>query len=336
MKTPVIMLLIICLHLAILAGPVSAQSPPKKISVATWNLEWFFDNDKRDNGKGLPQELSAPSRDEWEWKLKKVADAVAEMKPTILALQEVEDRDVVWDLCKALKERNLNYRYAFVGGYEFATEQDVAIIYEQGCCVEYGRKEQTMDMYKTKKYYNLGKHMFARFQWGTGEEMQELLVYNVHMRASADREEIRKRQCRLVREWAQDSILAGENVVVLGDFNTEHNAGMVVAGSDIEIMKGSMTETKGDDLFDLNEQLPDNERETHMIGKQFDRILASATTLADNPGKTDLVFSKIVCRKDLVVVGEKDKDHYNRYYDIPQSERDISDHYPVMAEFLFK
>jgi hypothetical protein len=56
----------------------------------------------------------------------------------------------------------------------------------------------------------------------------------------------------------------------------------------------------------------------------------------DAADRVDLVFSRIITRQDLVVVGEQDKDHFNVFYQITQTERDISDHYPVMAEFLFK
>jgi hypothetical protein len=39
-------------------------------------------------------------------------------------------------------------------------------------------------------------------------------------------------------------------------------------------------------------------------------------------------------RKDLCIRGKgADEDHWNKYYEIPQSERDVSDHYPIVAEF---
>lgn len=316
---------------------LQAQELPKAITVATWNLEWFFDNDTSDNAKGLPQDLSAPSKAEWEWKLGKVANVIGELQPTIIALQEVEDREAVFALCKKIQQtHNIRYRYAFVGGYEFATEQDVAFLYQDRCIIEYGRKEQTGDMYDTKEFYNLGKHMFARFQWGEGESRQELLIFNVHLRASPDKEAIRKKQCELVRYWAEEAITDGENVMVLGDFNTVHGAGVIVAGSDVEVIKGSTTESREDDLYDLNEQLPSSSRDTHIAGRQFDRIFVSDAVVRNEKRKKDMVFSRIICRKDLVVVGEKDRNRFNGIYKIPQRERDISDHYPVIAEFLFK
>jgi hypothetical protein len=42
-------------------------------------------------------------------------------------------------------------------------------------------------------------------------------------------------------------------------------------------------------------------------------------------------------RQDLSVRGkQQDKDHWNIYYTIPQDERDVSDHFPLVAEFEFK
>lgn len=317
--------------------PTKGQELPKAITVATWNLEWFFDNVTNDNADGLPTDLSAPSKAEWEWKLGKVANVIGELHPTIIALQEVEDREAVFELCKKIQQtHNLRYRYAFVGGYEFATEQDVAILYLDRCIVEYGRKEQTGDMYDTKEFYNLGKHMFARFQWGEGESRQELLIFNVHLRASAEREDIRKRQCGLVRHWIEDAIANGENVMVLGDFNTEHGAGNAPGDSDVAVMMGEATPDRDDDLVDLNTQLPVAGRDTHITGKQFDRIFVSDSVIDNEKRTKDLVFSRIICRKDLVVVGEKDRNRFDGIYKIPQHERDVSDHYPVIAEFLFK
>ena len=34
-----------------------------------------------------------------------------------------------------------------------------------------------------------------------------------------------------------------------------------------------------------------------------------------------------------MIRGKQDEDHYNIYYEIDESEQDISDHYPVVATF---
>ncbi len=74
-----------------------------------------------------------------------------------------------------------------------------------------------------------------------------------------------------------------------------------------------------------------------MIGKQFDRILVSPSLQKDDNKKRDLIFDSIRSAKDLVVRGDKaDTEHRDIYYKIPQSERDISDHYPLIARFKTK
>ncbi len=72
---------------------------------------------------------------------------IGELQPTIMCLQEVENRDVVFQLVREIEENhNLKYRQAFIDGFDFGTEQDVAIIYRDGL-VEYSRREQTPAMY---------------------------------------------------------------------------------------------------------------------------------------------------------------------------------------------
>lgn len=73
-----------------------------------------------------------------------------------------------------------------------------------------------------------------------------------------------------------------------------------------------------------------------MIGTEFDHILISPELLHDSDNQSDLSFRSIERRKDLVLRGKQDKDHYNIFYEIEENERDISDHYPVIATFEIK
>jgi endonuclease/exonuclease/phosphatase family metal-dependent hydrolase len=329
--------LLCCLGLLGLSFSVArADERPESIRIATWNVEWFYDDFKTDNKADLAKQNSAPSKEEWEWKLNEVARVISELQPTILALQEVENRDVIFKLTKVLEEKyQLKYRYAFIDGFDFGTEQDVAILYQSGL-VEFSRREQNQEMFASKDYYNLGKHLIGRFEWGSGNEKESLLLLTTHFRATPEQEEIRKRQGRLVREWIKPALERGENVIVLGDFNSEHKAATPVPDSDLGLMCGWNTTETSDDLLDLHTQLPEELRSTHLLNKEYDRLLISPALMNDAADRVDLVFSRIITRQDLVVVGEQDKDHFNVFYQITQTERDISDHYPVMAEFLFK
>ena len=329
---------ILCFTCTVLfpASVADADKLPNKISIATWNVEWFYDSYLGDNSSDLSKEQSAPSQAEWDWKLDSVARVIAEMKPTILALQEIENRQVIRKLTKKLSDQHgLRYRIAYIEGWDNFTEQDVAVIYQAGL-VEYSRREQTSDMFKSKNFYNLNKHLFATFEWGDGEEKESLTLLTVHLRAMPEKHDLRQKQCRLMRQWIQEKIVRGENVIVLGDLNTEEIAEAAAQGSDISILGSWDNESQTDDLVDLHKFLPGKFRDTHIGGKQFDRILVSRPMMENAKRKKDLMFSQVASFKELVTVKGKDDDHFNKFYDIPRDRRDISDHYPVMAEFLFK
>ena len=314
-----------------------ADEKPKVLTIATWNVEWFFDAQQGDNYSDLAREKSAPSDAEWNWKLDQVARVINEIDPTILALQEVENRQVLQALTKKLADKyRKNFRIAFIEGWDRFTEQDVAIIYRSGL-VHYRCHEQTKEMFDSKDFHNLTKHLVAKFEWGEGDEKEELTVITAHLRATAGKEDVRKRQGRLLHNWISEHLIAGENVVALGDFNTEENAGSVNKKSDMGAILGWETKAKDDDLFDLNENIAPDFRQTHLGGREFDRICVSRSMMENDRGKKkDLVFSKIQTGRAVVVQGQPDTGHFDNYYEIGRNERDISDHYPVVAEFLFK
>ena len=72
-----------------LTHPAWADPLPERLVVATWNVEWLFDNYTGDNFNDLARSQAAPSRELWDWKLARVAEVIAAIKPTILALQEI-------------------------------------------------------------------------------------------------------------------------------------------------------------------------------------------------------------------------------------------------------
>ncbi len=317
---------------------VNADEAPSTVTVATWNLEWYFDHLTGDNYSELSKEQSAPSQEEYEWKRDRLAESIAEMKPTILAVQEIENRKVMLDLTTQLRNvHGLNYRVAFIEGFDMATEQDVAILYRSGM-VEFSRREQSREMFESNEFYNLSKHIFAKFEWQAGGKTESLYVLNVHLRARAEQAETRLKQAKLIRLWIQPWLDAGENVIVMGDLNIEDLAGHASPGSDLAELLGQNTPNPDDDLYDVLESLPEEERRTHVIlDKQFDRILVSPSLLRDEPDRKDLVFKSAAVREDLVIRGSRDgQEHWDSLYSIPRDERDLSDHSPLIAIFEFK
>ena len=313
-----------------------ADDLPGEISVATWNLEWFFDHDQGDNRSPLARAQSAPSEKDWEWKRDRVAEVIGQLQPTILALQEVENRQVLRALTQQINSQyKLNYRIAFVEGWDTYTEQDVAVLYLGGL-VQYSRHEQSRTMYESREFYNVSKHLVAHFHWKSGDQAEQLTLVNVHFRASPRGASLRQRQAKLIRHWIAPYLKRGDNVIVTGDLNSEENCQQPDAACEVGILCGR-TQPQGVQLTDLHQHLEPNQQDTHMIGKQFDRILVSNSLQRDLPGKRDLVFETIRSGKKLVIRGEEpDTEHRDIYYKIAPEERDVSDHFPLIATFKTK
>jgi len=324
------------LLLTLLPLPLAAADLPERLRVATWNIEWFFDHETGDNHSDLAKQLSAPSKAEWRWRVNGVARAVAKLDVDILALQEIENGRVLGQLQQRLRDKHdMYYNVAFVQGRDTYTEQDVALLWRNGLR-RVGRFERWGDQFDGRRFQTVPKHLFAEFQWGEGDAAERLLLVNVHLRAMPKGSADRQRQARTLKAWLEDALRRGENVMLLGDVNTEIKRGKATAEDEMGILLGLDTPAEHDRLVDLHERIDEDDPYTHLIFRQFDRILVSPSLIEDDPARADLVFKQAAVRRDACVVGEKqDEDHWNIYYEIDQAERDLSDHYPVVAEFAF-
>ena len=318
------------------------KATPEKLTVMTWNLEWFYDDQSGDNYSPLAKEKSAPSRADWDWHRDAVAKSIEKAKPTILALQEVENRRVLWYLKRALdRDHSIDFDELCDESTDNFTEQDVGLMYrapvEMLQTTHFG---QTRAMKKTQRYYDVSKHIMGVFEVPNGtDDPERVTVMNIHLRSRAEGESLRIRQGRLVNHWIADRIAAGDNVIVLGDTNTEEKGDETRPESDLGLLCGLETKTKADDLVDLHLKLPAKDRQTHLLpGRQFDRIMVSKSLLEDDPDRPDLVFSSVEVRKDLCIQGKPDTEteHWEQYWDRAETQRDLSDHYPVLATFEIK
>ncbi len=326
----------VCLSLSV--TPIaSADPPPEQVIICSWNTEWLFDNYPGDNSSDLAKKMTAPSRPDWDWKLSGVEKLVREVKPTILALQEIENKRVLFYLTQRFKDDPaLKFRTAFVEGEDFFTEQDVGLLALSGM-TGFGRREMSKEEHADKKHLSVTKHLFATFEWGTGADRERLTLCNMHLRARGEVAHLRIRQANLIRTWVNDLIKKGENVVLMGDLNSDEFATETTAEGDIGVMRGLNTPEKDDDLFDTLVELKDKDRHTHLNGQQYDRILLSKGLMEDDPSRKDLCFKSVAIRRDLVIRGkEQDKDHMDIFWTIPEEERDVSDHYPVVVTLDYK
>ena len=65
----------------------SSGEMPSRLTIATWNVKWFFDNYRGDNSSDAAKANSAASREAWDTKRAAVAEVIAKINPTIVALQ---------------------------------------------------------------------------------------------------------------------------------------------------------------------------------------------------------------------------------------------------------
>lgn len=310
------------------------DSAPPSLQVMTWNVEWMFDDELGDNRSSLAREQSAPSRAYWEAKRDGVAAVLAEHKPQIVALQEIEGLQTLIEIIARLKsEYGLSYRYAFIQGSDSFTEQDVGLLVRGGLA-SYRRHEQSWRMFESQQFYNLSKHLVAEFRWE--DVASPLTVMTLHLRATAEAEDIRIKQARLARHWLERQLSAGEDVILLGDLNTEHPVAgepghATSVGGDVAAIVGRADQPQ---LVDLLAHLADTAQSTHLVlEKQFDRIFVSQSLLVDGEGE-DWCFAKIEVLPEAVVRGRRDgQEHWSQRRTLPVEGFDLSDHYPVIATF---
>lgn len=319
---------------ATIQSSIAQDVAPEKLVVVTWNVEWMYDDDLSDNRSDLSKEQSAPSRDYWRTKLENVATALAATSGDIIALQEIEGDQTLIAIAAELRQKhNLSYRHAFIPGSDRFTEQDVGLLFRSGL-TQYRRHEQTREMFDSNNYYNISKHLVGEFSWKS--IASPLTVMTVHLRATAEAEDFRIRQARLARYWLNRELTKGEDVILLGDLNTEHAVGENV-GDMLElsgVSDGNEKVASTPPMIDLLKFLPADRRTTHLIlPKAFDRILVSPSLVEDGPGK-DWVFKQIEVRSDLVIRGKRDgQEHWDNRLTMPVTELDTSDHFPLVATF---
>ncbi|MCA9130570.1 MAG: endonuclease/exonuclease/phosphatase family protein [Planctomycetales bacterium] len=303
---------------------------PKVLSIMSWNVEWMFDNYLGDNSSDLAKEQAAPSKEYWRNKVNGVAKVIADAGPQIVALQEIESERTLAELCSELKgQHKLTYRFAFITGRDSATEQDVGILFRDGL-ISYRRQEQTNAMFNSRDYYNLSKHLFGEFQWK--QPSSKLTVLTLHLRARAEAEDLRVKQAKLARRWIEPQLHNGEDVIVLGDFNCEHLAGTLEG--DAAEMVGAAGKPQ---MVDLLTHLEDPTMQTHLVlDKQFDRVFVSPSLMEDGPGQ-DWCFERIEVLVQPIVRGHRDgQEHWDNRLTMPVAELDLSDHFPILAQFRLR
>ena len=86
-----------------------AVEPSRELVLCNWNLENLFDTEDDPANKGddgfTPRGWMRWTNNRYRLKLQHLSDIIAQMRPDILCVEEVENRRVLEDLVKTLQER---------------------------------------------------------------------------------------------------------------------------------------------------------------------------------------------------------------------------------------
>jgi endonuclease/exonuclease/phosphatase family metal-dependent hydrolase len=315
-------------------APKPSGSPGPALTLVTWNLGWFFDWDISDNQSEVAKINSAPSRQEWEWRLDQTADALARLRAHVVCLQEIENRKVLEQLVGRIKERHkLEYVVGFVPGRDVSTEQDVAILIHTSMPARFRRasEPQQFDRDREKR---VSKQLLAEVALGG----RQVAIINVHLMAGNQlgNEMDRCDQARFIKRWVREEHRSGRDLILVGDMNTAMVQDARERALDV-LMGRDTANDPSDNLEDMLQLLSPEDRVT-FGGKrsELDHILVSPR-LRSGKG---LTFVNIANRRDVSIRGVG-PDHRlrlpdRRFWKVDPMERDLSDHYPLMATFSVK
>jgi endonuclease/exonuclease/phosphatase family metal-dependent hydrolase len=210
---------------AALAAAAPAASASERLTLATWNMEWMmrpevfdglsascFGRDVRASGGGraIPCDLVPKGR--WsEADLARIRDFAATLPADVIALQEVDGRDVASKLfpdrgfCFTKRRAVQNVGFAVRKGLRFRCNADLKSLGLPENDVRWGA-DLTLEP-------------------GTPREMRLLAV---HLKASCNRDPLTtdradcrtlKRQVPVLEDWIDARAQAGDAFGVVGDFN---------------------------------------------------------------------------------------------------------------------
>ena len=281
------------------------------LRMATWNVEWLFDEVVNSRDSDLEASMSAPSRVAYESRIRRIARAIADIKPDFMALQEIEGANVLADLAaRLLAYHGQDYGYAFVPGVDTYTGQEVGLLFRSGWRVR--AKRFRFDKHAIPGGRNLSKHLHVVAQ-RHGRKLSLVVVHLITERQK------RLQQARTLRHWLRQ--FEDVSLVVMGDMNSRLAGNELTPDSDLGTLLGWQTVTKSDDLYDSHQQL--GRQATHVSGAPLDRILLSE----DLWNRLD----RVTTRRALAVQGRVDHQR-SVDYSLPESEQDLSDHYPLIVD----
>ncbi len=180
------------------------------MKIASYNIENLFDLNY--DGSEYLEYIPGTS---WQWnevnykkKLRNIAKVIVDIKPDIIALQEIESLTALKDLKKEIKRQGLYFRYhAFAGGKNTTVKVAVLSRYP----ITYAKE---ISVSANRKYR-------AILEVKLDINGQSLYLFNNHWKSKSGPESRRIISAKALRKRL-DSLGHDKPIVLLGDFNSHY------------------------------------------------------------------------------------------------------------------
>ncbi|MCL1920859.1 MAG: endonuclease/exonuclease/phosphatase family protein [Kiritimatiellaeota bacterium] len=255
------------------------------LRVASWNVENLFDTENDPTNPG-DNEYTPTGRQLWteevyRIKLERLAELIAEMKPDIIGLAEIENRRVLVDLQKVLAD-----------AYDCHLPE---IVHREG------NDHRSIEVALLSKY----KPTDTRWLIGnpTGREMicatfstgaSELTVIMCHWKSKLipagmteqDVDNIRIREAKVARRAFERKLRKnpGAAVMVMGDFNDDVTSPILTRDGGLLVSRG-LLKTNPTCLYNLSADIPANRRGTYYYYPK--RLWNSLDSISVSPAMLD-------------------------------------------------
>ena len=257
---------------------ISAFAGEGQLVVASWNVENLFDPADNPESEGddgyTPQGWAEWSQKRYQLKLEHLAEVIADIKPDVLFLAEVENRKVLIDL-SAVLATNFNFSLPEIMHRE-------------------GEDFRGIDVAMMSKFKPVSK------MWFTAEQGQrdviacrfnvnekELTVIGNHWKSKLGKKEvsdaIRNNQAKSVRDFIDRELAYNPSaaIVVAGDFNSDINTSFLTKSAgfstDLNELKNDKNSRK---LYNLAAGLAEKDRKTYYYvrGKTWNSLDSISVT----------------------------------------------------------
>lgn len=298
------------------------------ITIGQYNVENLFDtidDPNKDDNEFLPNAEKKWNTDKYQAKIKNIAKVIKDAKFDIFTICEIENNNVLNDLCSAKGLKTAGYKYAWIEGPD-QRSIDVGVLYKQKVFKPYQIKgTQISDTLKTRLILTVS---------GVINKKDTLHVIANHWPSRLGGQEASNPKRALAADKCAEIINEiqakhpNHAIVVAGDMNDEPNDASIVK----HLMKA--------DLVNATLDQPIANYGTINYKNQWDMIDQILVSSAMTNGKNNLQYVpksfKIVTFPYMKETEEKYKDQPLRTFAGKRYLGGYSDHFPVSISIMVK